>query len=98
MPWEGLAEQRMSKTYTVIYERDEDGWWVASVKEVRGCHTQGRSIQQAEARIRDALSLFVKNAATATLNPTFKLPAPARQKIKAVKKLEELASRLPEAT
>jgi predicted RNase H-like HicB family nuclease len=26
-------------TYTVDYERDESGRWVASVREVSGCHT-----------------------------------------------------------
>ncbi len=44
--------------YTAIYERDKDGWWVATVKEIRGCHTQGRSIGQARERIREALELF----------------------------------------
>ena len=88
----------MSKTYTVLFERDEAGWWVASVKEVKGCHTQGKSIKQAEARIRDALGLFVKDADSATLERVFNLPGPARQEVAAVKKLEELASRLPALT
>jgi hypothetical protein len=30
----GMAEEIMS-TYHVAYERDESGWWVASVREVR---------------------------------------------------------------
>jgi predicted RNase H-like HicB family nuclease len=47
------------RTYRVIYERDEDGWWVAEVPEVAGCHTQGRTIEQARERILDALSLFI---------------------------------------
>lgn len=37
----------MKKSYRVTYERDESGWWVASVAGVAGCHTQGRSIQEA---------------------------------------------------
>lgn len=57
----------MASKYTVTYELDEDSWWVASVKGVPGCHTQGRSIAQARTRIREALGLFVKNAAKAEL-------------------------------
>jgi predicted RNase H-like HicB family nuclease len=38
--------------YHVAYERDESGWWVASVREVRGCHTQGRTVDEARRRIR----------------------------------------------
>ena len=47
------------KTYTVRYERDGDGWWVATVPDVQGCHTQGKSIAQARKRIREALALSV---------------------------------------
>jgi predicted RNase H-like HicB family nuclease len=44
---------------TVTYERDEDGWIVAAVLEVRGCCTQGETPEQARERIREALALFV---------------------------------------
>lgn len=47
------------KTITVIYERDEAAWWVADVPDIPGCHTQGRTIEQARERILDALSLYV---------------------------------------
>jgi len=47
------------KTYHVDYERDEDRWWVATVRGIRGCHTQGRTINEARRRIREALKLFV---------------------------------------
>src|SRR5262245_37616399 len=45
------------KTYKVTYERDEDGWWVATVTNLAGCHSQGRSIAQARERIREAMEL-----------------------------------------
>ncbi len=61
-------------TYTVTYERDESGWWFASVESVRGCHTQGRTIQEAERRIREALGLFVEDAGEAELVRDVKLP------------------------
>ena len=66
------------KSYTVKFERDEDGWWVASVKGVRGCHTQGRTIDEARRRIREALALFVDDAAGAELRDDLRLPAKAR--------------------
>jgi len=49
-------------TYTVRYERHEDGWWTAEVPAVQGCLTQGRTIAQCRRRIREALALFVDDA------------------------------------
>ena len=43
------------RVYSVVYERDEDGLWVASVAGIRGCHTQGRTIEQARERAREAI-------------------------------------------
>src|SRR5439155_16198458 len=61
-----MIEEAM-KTYRVAYERDESGWWAASVRGVRGCHTQGRTVDEARRRIVEALELFVDNARTATI-------------------------------
>src|SRR2546429_842782 len=69
--------------YHVTYERDESGWWVASVREVRGCHTQGRTVDEARRRIREALDLFVTNARSATFVDNVKLPARAAKAIRA---------------
>jgi predicted RNase H-like HicB family nuclease len=54
------------KSYEVNYQRDEMGWWVASVPTVQGCHTQGRTIEETRRRIREALSLFVEDAERAS--------------------------------
>ena len=51
-----MAEETM-KTYHVAYERDESGWWVASVRELRGCHTQAKSLDKLCDRIREAIEL-----------------------------------------
>lgn len=69
------------KTYEVVYERDDDGWWAASVPSVRGCRTQGRSLAQARERIREALSLFVKDAQRAELRDKIVLPAEFRRQV-----------------
>jgi predicted RNase H-like HicB family nuclease len=51
----------------VAYERDDSGWWVASIREMRGCHTQGQTVDEARRRIREAMALFVDDAPTVKL-------------------------------
>jgi len=46
----------------VRYELDRDGWWVASVPTIPGCHTQGRTLPQARGRIRECLALYMPKA------------------------------------
>ena len=100
MPGKGLAEG--VKSYEVVYERDEDGWWAASVPAVRGCGTQGRSLAQARERIREALSLFVKDAHRAELRDKIVLPAEFRRQVdrqlRLRQALEEEQRQLQEAT
>ena len=88
--------------YTIRYEKDETGWWVATVREVRGCHTQGRTIEQARRRIREALGLFVDHADKAELIDDVVLPANARTLLKRVlstrKRAEEEAIKLQNTT
>jgi predicted RNase H-like HicB family nuclease len=40
---------------TIVYEDGEDGWVVASVPEVPGAHSQGRTRDEARANVIDAL-------------------------------------------
>ena len=72
----------MSK-YSVTYNRDEDGWWLASVVGVKGCHSQGRTVSEANRRIREALALFVDDASTAMLVDIVKLPASVERAVRA---------------
>lgn len=82
MPWSRMVETM--NTYTIEYKRDETGWWVAKVKEVKGCHTQGKSIAQARRRIREALGLFVNNANRADFVEDVILPPGVRTLVKQV--------------
>ena len=68
-------------SYRVTYTRDESGWWQARVPAVPGCRTQGRTVGEARRRIREALGLFVDDAAPATLVDAVKLPAIASRAI-----------------
>lgn len=83
----------MAATYQVDLERDERGWWVASVPAVPGAHTQGRSIAQAMNRIREALSLWVSGAERADLVPAVHLPASARTAVRRAVTARERAQR-----
>lgn len=78
-------------TYHVAYERDRTGWWVASVREVRGCHTQGRTVDEARRRIQEALGLFIDNADEADLIDSVKLPASAAKAIRTYTTLRKKA-------
>jgi predicted RNase H-like HicB family nuclease len=44
-----------TRSYTVTYERDEDGFVVASVPTLPGCHSQGRTLDEAQHNIREAM-------------------------------------------
>ena len=79
------------KTYRVAYERDESGWWVASVRGIRGCHTQGRTVDEARRRIVEAMDLFVDDARTARFVDDVKLPAEAAQAVRAYTTLRKKA-------
>ena len=46
------------KRLRVVFERDESGAWTVRVPHVRGCHSYGRTLEQARTRIREALRLF----------------------------------------
>ncbi len=75
----------MRASYTVRYERDEAGWWVAQVKEAPAAITQGRTIGEARRRIREALGLAVGDDAAAQrakLVDDVKLPADARRALR----------------
>ncbi len=50
----------MQRQFDVIIERDEEGFYVASVPQLPGCHTQGRSLDEVTARIREAIELCLE--------------------------------------
>jgi predicted RNase H-like HicB family nuclease len=50
----------MTKEFSVIIERDSDGWYVASVPELPGCHTQAKSLDKLMERIRESIELCLE--------------------------------------
>lgn len=46
--------------FSVIIEKDEDDYYVASVPELPGCHTQAKTIDELMKRINEAVSLYLE--------------------------------------
>jgi len=50
----------MTKTFSVIIERDSEGFFIASVPELPGCHTQAKSLDNLMLRIKEAIELCLE--------------------------------------
>jgi len=46
--------------YTVLIEQDEDGLYVAKVPDIVGCYTQGKTVEQAMQRIKEAIEVCLE--------------------------------------
>jgi len=46
--------------YLVLIEQDEDGIYVARVPDIVGCYTQGKTVEQAMERIREAIEVCLE--------------------------------------
>ncbi len=49
----------MTQKYTVLIEKDEDGWLVSEVVELPGCHTQARTMDQLIERTKEAIQAYL---------------------------------------
>ena len=50
----------MQRQFDVIIERDADGYYIASVPQLAGCHTQAQSLDEVMVRIREAIALCLE--------------------------------------
>ncbi|MBU2026716.1 MAG: type II toxin-antitoxin system HicB family antitoxin [Pseudomonadota bacterium] len=50
----------MTREFNVLIERDEDGYFVASVPELRGCHTQAKYLDVLIKRVKEAIQLCLE--------------------------------------
>jgi predicted RNase H-like HicB family nuclease len=48
---------KAERKLTVLIERDEDGYFVATVPSLRGCHTQAKSLDTLMKRVREVIAL-----------------------------------------
>ena len=50
----------MVREFSVVIEKDEDGYFVASVPALRGCHTQAKSLDALMKRVKEAIQLCLE--------------------------------------
>lgn len=50
----------MKKIFNVVIEKDEDGFFVATVPSLRGCHTQAKSLDKLMERTKEAIELCLE--------------------------------------
>ena len=49
-----------SLRYSVVIEKDEDGYYVAYVPELPGCHTQAKTLDELLERVKEAVELCLE--------------------------------------
>jgi predicted RNase H-like HicB family nuclease len=52
---------KRSRKFTVLIERDEDGYYVASVPALKGCHTQAKNLDTLMKRVREVVQLCLED-------------------------------------
>ncbi len=57
-------KNKFNKQFKIIIEQDENGYFVASVPALPGCHTQAKTLSELHKRIREAISLCLDVAKT----------------------------------
>ena len=50
----------MARQYDVVVEKDSEGFFVASVPALAGCHTQARSLDELMVRVKEAIELCLE--------------------------------------
>lgn len=55
---------KRSEAFTVIVEQDEEGYFVATVPELRGCYTQAKSLDVLMKRVGEAIAVCLAESPT----------------------------------
>ena len=50
-----------ARHFTVILEREEDGGYYAFCPVLKGCHSQGDTLEEALVNIREAISVYLED-------------------------------------
>ncbi len=50
-------------SFSVFYQEDPDGGYVALVPALPGCHTQGETLEEAETNVKEAIELYLESLA-----------------------------------
>ncbi|MEK6952837.1 MAG: type II toxin-antitoxin system HicB family antitoxin [Nanoarchaeota archaeon] len=46
--------------FTTVIEKGEDGWYIATVPDIPGCYTQGKTITELLERIKEAIEVCLE--------------------------------------
>lgn len=62
---------KTGRQFDVVIERDAEGYYVASVPQLHGCHTQAQSLDALMDRIREAIALCLEEEGARTSDLEF---------------------------
>jgi len=72
----------VTDSYTAVFERDDEGYWLVELAEEPRVHTYGRTLAKARVHIRDATALwFEVDPAAVVLVEDVRLPHPVRASV-----------------
>jgi predicted RNase H-like HicB family nuclease len=54
-------EMKAPREFNVVIEKDDHGYFVATVPELRGCHTQAKSLDTLMKRVREVIELCLED-------------------------------------
>ena len=57
--------------FSVVIEQDADGYFVASVPELHGCHTQAKSLDTLMKRVKEVIALCLEDQEDEVAPSTF---------------------------
>jgi predicted RNase H-like HicB family nuclease len=52
---------KTKRKFTVLIERDESGYYLATVPALQGCHTQAKSLDTLMKRVREVVELCLED-------------------------------------
>lgn len=56
----GQVRSMATRTFYVIIERDEDGFFVGEVPQLRACYAQGKTLDELIANIKEVIQLCLE--------------------------------------
>ena len=59
------------RDFNVIIEQDSEGYFVATVPDLHGCHTQAKSLDTLMKRIREVIELCLEDEQDSLGSPDF---------------------------
>lgn len=61
----------MARKYTILIEKDEEGWLVSEVVELPGCHTQAKGMDKLLKRTKEAIKAYLETEEAPEISEEF---------------------------